>query len=144
MTEESNAGKRRGRRTGHPDTRGAILAAAHLLFTTRGFDNTSIRAVANEAGVDPALVHHYFDDKVGLLLTTAEITLDPRRLIDRAASGDPRTIGWRLLTMVLTAWESPLGATLVQVARDQPALFHAFTRMISTNLREAWGPALFG
>lgn len=137
MTGTAATSARRGRRAGHPDTRGSILSAAHLLFTSQGFDETSIRAVAREAGVDPALVHHYYGDKVGLLLATAEITLDPRRLIDRVTSGEPRAWGWRLVSTALTVWESPLGTTLVRVVRDHPALLHAFTSVISTNVAEA-------
>lgn len=136
MTEPAGALARRGRRTGHPDTRGAILSAAHLLFTSHGFEATSIRAIARQAHVDPALVHHYFGDKIELLLATIEITLDPRRIIHRVARSDPRTLGPRLVATVLTAWESPLGGTLVQVMRNQPALFHAFTAMISANFYE--------
>ncbi|HKQ01335.1 MAG TPA: helix-turn-helix domain-containing protein, partial [Actinomycetes bacterium] len=51
---------RSGRRPGRPDTRRAILAAARELFADKGFDHTSIRTIATAAGVDPALVHHYF------------------------------------------------------------------------------------
>lgn len=137
MTGPSKTKARRGRRTGRPDTRGAILSAAHLLFTSHGFEATSIRAVARQAGVDPALVHHYFGDKVELLLGTVEITLDPRRLIHLAVSEEPRALGRRLVSTVLTVWESPLGATLVAVVRDQPALFHAFADVIAATVTEA-------
>lgn len=132
MSEGADAAPRRGRRAGNPDTRGTILSAAHTVFTARGFDRTSIRAVAREAGVDPALVHHYFDDKASLLLATAAITIDPRRLVRQTLAGDRRTLGPRLVATILGVWESPLGTTLVQVLRRQPALFRAFTRVVST------------
>ena len=54
--------------SGRPDTRAEILASARTLFATRGFGSTSIRAVAAEAGVDPALVHHYFGSKDDLFV----------------------------------------------------------------------------
>ena len=57
---------RTGRRSGTPDTRDAILAAARGRFATRGYDATSLREIAAEAGVDPALVVHYFGTKEGL------------------------------------------------------------------------------
>ena len=50
----------RGRRPGAPDTRAEVLAAARTSFAEKGFRGTTIRAVASAAGVDPALVHHYF------------------------------------------------------------------------------------
>ena len=54
----SGVSRVRGRRPGGPDTRGQILDAARKSFADKGFGGTTIRAVAGEAGVDPALVHH--------------------------------------------------------------------------------------
>ena len=54
---------RTGRRPGRQDTKEAILAAARHAFAENGFDGTSIRNIAANAGVDPALVHHYFGPK---------------------------------------------------------------------------------
>jgi AcrR family transcriptional regulator len=54
---------RTGRRPGTPETREQILAVARRRFGSRGYDATSLRAIAAEAGVDPALVIHYFGTK---------------------------------------------------------------------------------
>jgi AcrR family transcriptional regulator len=54
---------RTGRRPGTPDTREAILAVACRRFATRGYDATSLRSIAAEAEVDPALLIHYFGTK---------------------------------------------------------------------------------
>lgn len=59
---------RTGRRPGTPDTRELILAVARRKFATRGYDATSLRAIATEAEVDPALVIHYFGTKDGLFV----------------------------------------------------------------------------
>jgi AcrR family transcriptional regulator len=59
---------RTGRRPGTPDTRDAILAVARRRFATRGYDATSLRGIATEAKVDPALVIHYFGTKEGLFV----------------------------------------------------------------------------
>jgi AcrR family transcriptional regulator len=59
---------RTGRRAGTPDTREAILTVARRRFATRGYDATSLRGIATEAGVDPALVIHYFGTKDGLFV----------------------------------------------------------------------------
>ena len=48
---------RRGRRSGGSDSRELILATARRLFAEHGFDGTSLRQVAREAEVDPAMVH---------------------------------------------------------------------------------------
>ena len=71
---------RTGRRPGNQDTREAILAAARETFAERGFDGASIRAIATSAGVDPALVHHYFGTKDELFLATVEAPMDPAKL----------------------------------------------------------------
>lgn len=56
----------RGRRPGHDDTRGMIREVAIRQFEQQGYDATSLRGIAREAGVDPALIHHYFDTKAQL------------------------------------------------------------------------------
>jgi AcrR family transcriptional regulator len=57
-----------GRRPGTPDTREAILRAARREFATRGYDATSLRLIAAEAEVDPALAIHYFGTKDNLFV----------------------------------------------------------------------------
>jgi AcrR family transcriptional regulator len=74
---------RTGRRPGTPDTREAILAVARRRFATRGYDATSLRAIATEAEVDPALVIHYFGTKEKLFLTVTGL---PAGLPDLFAS----------------------------------------------------------
>jgi AcrR family transcriptional regulator len=59
---------RTGRRSGTPGTRATILAVARRKFATRGYDATSLRSIATEAEVDPALVIHYFGTKEGLFV----------------------------------------------------------------------------
>ena len=67
----------RGRRPlGSPDARQAVLGAARELFAELGFERTTMRAVAARAGVDPALIYHYFGDKDGLLLAALRPPVD--------------------------------------------------------------------
>jgi AcrR family transcriptional regulator len=70
---------RTGRRPGEPGTRDRIADAARRLFAERGFDRTSVRAVAAEAGVDPALVHHYFGTKQRLFIEAVDFPIDAVR-----------------------------------------------------------------
>ncbi|HLN77379.1 MAG TPA: TetR family transcriptional regulator [Nocardioidaceae bacterium] len=97
----------RGRRAGGVDTRGEILAAARTSFAEAGFAETSIRKVAATAGVDPALVHHYFGTKDDLFLAALQFPVDPRAVMAGVAGGDPDTLGVRLLERFLGVWESP-------------------------------------
>ena len=98
-----------GRRPGGPDTRGEILQAARESFADKGFSATSIRAVARQAGVDAALVHHYFDSKEELFIEAMAIPVDPRRIAATIVNGPRTEIGRRIATAFLGVWESPEG-----------------------------------
>ncbi|MEV5962940.1 TetR family transcriptional regulator [Kribbella sp. NPDC051952] len=98
-----------GRRPGGPDTRGEILRASRESFAQKGFSATSMRAVAREAGVDAALVHHYFASKDELFIEAMAIPVDPRQIAARIVDGPQDEIGRRIATIFLGIWESPEG-----------------------------------
>ena len=104
MTERVTS---RGRRPGGPDTRGAILAAARESFAHKGFAGTTIRAVAASAGVDAALVHHYFGSKDDLFLAALEIPVDPRQVVPMVFAEGVDGAGERLLRVFVSVWEDP-------------------------------------
>ena len=81
----------RGRRRGSPDTRASILEAARTLFAENGFSGTSVRAVAGAAGVDPALVHHYFGSKDDLFVASLALVLVPGATALDIADANPTT-----------------------------------------------------
>jgi AcrR family transcriptional regulator len=109
---------RTGRRPGNSDTREAILAAARTAFAERGFDKASIRQIATSAGVDPALVHHYFGAKDQLFLVTMEVPIDPAKLLPEIIAGDLDGLGERLVRMFLSVWDSPVGSTAAALLRS--------------------------
>jgi len=76
----SPARSRTGRRPGAPATRDAILAVARRCFATRGYDATSLRSIANETRVDPALLIHYFGSKEGLFVEAMGFPMRPSAL----------------------------------------------------------------
>jgi AcrR family transcriptional regulator len=96
---------KRGRRPGSPDTRAAILAGARTLFAANGYAGTSVRAVAAAAGVDAALVHHYFGSKDDLFVAALRVPLDPREVLLPVAQGGVDGAGERLLRTFLTVWD---------------------------------------
>src|SRR3982751_4531747 len=102
---------RPGRPPGNQDTREAILAAARQAFAERGFDKASIRHIATSAGVDPALVHHYFGAKDQLFLAAVEAPADPAKLVPQIAAGGVDGFGERLVRTFLGLWDSPAGTT---------------------------------
>lgn len=97
----------RGRRPGGPDTRGQILEAARESFAQKGFSGTTIRAVAAAAGVDPALVHHYYGSKDDLFLAALQIRVDPRTAVPSVLAEGPEQAGERLATLFLSVWDDP-------------------------------------
>lgn len=96
---------RRGRRPGAPDTRAAILGAARSLFATQGYAGTTVRAVAADAGVDAALVHHYFGTKDDLFIASLELPADPRVLIQPVVEGGPDGAGERVMRLFVSVWD---------------------------------------
>jgi len=99
----------RGRRPGGEDTRAAIIDAARSEFAQRGYDGTSLRGVAREAGVDPKLVHHYFDGKTELFAEVMAFPANPAALVERIAAAPPSELGETLARAFLTAWDAPEG-----------------------------------
>ena len=86
-----------GRRPGNQDTRGQIITAARQAFAAKGFAGASMRAIATDAGVDAALIHHYFDSKQQLFLATVALPLELPRIVEEVAAGDRNDLGERLV-----------------------------------------------
>jgi AcrR family transcriptional regulator len=116
---------RPGRRPGGGDTRAQILAAARQLFAERGYAGASIRAIAAEAAVDPALVHHYFGTKDRLFTAVVQPPVDVEEFFPRILAGDVDRLGERIVRGFLAAWEGdesgPAFRTLLRSAVEQPA-----------------------
>ncbi len=103
----SRRSPRTGRRPGSSDARARILAAAREGFGERGFDGTTIRGIASRAGVDPALVHHYFGSKQRLFVAAMEFPVDFAAAIPRLLAGPRESLGERLVSYLLDVWEAP-------------------------------------
>lgn len=93
----------RGRRPGGADTRAEIVEAARIAFAEDGYAKTSIRSIARQAKVDPALVHHYFADKAALFAETMELPADPKVIAAEVTTGP--FSGERLVERFLSQWE---------------------------------------
>ena len=96
----------RGRRpVGGTNTRQEILTAAGELFAERGFERTTMRAVAARADVDPALIHHYFGNKNGLLAAALALPVDPAAVL-AGLDEDPEHAGEAVVRRVIGVWEA--------------------------------------
>jgi len=115
----SNANRRRpGRPSGSSNTRELILANARDLFARNGIGNTSIRTVAAAAGVDSALVHHYFGTKEKLFAAAVHIPIDPMDVIRPLRNVPVEELGHKLPSMLLPLWDSDIGAGFIAALRS--------------------------
>ncbi|WP_073879788.1 TetR/AcrR family transcriptional regulator [Mycobacterium paraffinicum] len=110
--------RRRGRPAGSSDSRERILASARELFARNGIRDTSIRAVAAAAGVDSALVHHYFGTKEKLFAAAVHIPIDPMQVIGRLREVPVEELGHTLPSMLLPLWDSEVGTAFVAALRS--------------------------
>ncbi|KAB7760753.1 TetR family transcriptional regulator [Mycolicibacterium mucogenicum] len=92
---------RGGRRPGPSGTREAIEETARKLFAELGYERTSLRQIALQAGVDPALVSHFYGKKRDLFLAVVELPVEPATVIGRVLDGDKDSAGLRLATFIL-------------------------------------------
>lgn len=106
MTEQKPT-RRRGRPRGVSDSRARIIAAAVDDFGEKGYDGATIRSIAARAGVDSALVHHYFGTKADLFAEAVGIPLRPDVDVPGILAGPRDEIGERLIRYVLEAFEQP-------------------------------------
>ena len=98
----STDSRRPGRRPGTADTRGEILTAARRVFAEKGFDKATVRGIAREANVDPALVHHYFDTKEGMFAAAMRLPVSPDQIVPLLVEGPREEIGERLVRLILS------------------------------------------
>jgi AcrR family transcriptional regulator len=100
-----------------------ILRAAQAAFAAHGYAATSLRSVARDAGVDPALVTYYFKSKSGLLDAALVPPPDWAEAISAAAASPIRTRGAALVRTMVSAWEQPetaefLRSTILAAAHE--------------------------
>jgi AcrR family transcriptional regulator len=100
---------RSGRRPGESGARERIAASARDAFGERGFDGATIRGIATRAGVDPALVHHYFGTKQRLFLSVMSLPFDAAALKTRLLAPGLAGVGDRLVRFFLSVWDEQPG-----------------------------------
>jgi AcrR family transcriptional regulator len=99
--------RRSGRRPGDSGTRDAIHAAAARQFAELGYDRTSLRSIAREAGVDQKLVAYFFGTKQQLFVEVVRLPFDPAVVVPIVFGGDPERGGERIAEFVLGILDDP-------------------------------------
>ncbi|KHL15223.1 AcrR family transcriptional regulator [Mumia flava] len=114
-------------------TKQAILDAARTRFTTEGYRRATVRAVAADAGIDPAMVMRYFGSKQQLFAAAADLDL---RLPELSRVARSRR-GHQLVTHFVARWEDPDDDTLLMLLRaaiDDEQMAETMHRMFAEQL----------
>jgi AcrR family transcriptional regulator len=126
-----------GRRPGVDSTREAVLEAARKSFASKGFQATTVRAVAADAGVSPSMIHHFFATKDALFLAAIRMPIDPDVIVARVLDGPRKQLPERLVRTFVTTWHAPAtGPALRSVVRaavadqEQAAGLRAFAEHV--------------
>lgn len=118
------APRRRGRRSGGADTKAALLAAARAVFAEQGYQGATVRTIAARAGVDAAMVNHWFGGKQGLFAAIIELPFEPTELLDKVLDGPVEDMADRLIRQFVTLWDTHEGrfaALMLSVASQDMA-----------------------
>ena len=141
MSGTGGTTRRRGRppRTESAGTRDRILTTAREEFSEHGYEKTSVRGIAKAAGVDPALVHHYFGTKEQVFEAAIEIAFAPAlEAPDVIADGPLDAVGERLARFIIGIWENPTTRkpvlAIVRSAVNNDTAAAVFRRLISAQL----------
>ncbi|MDX8034468.1 TetR family transcriptional regulator [Lentzea sp. BCCO 10_0856] len=111
--------KRRGRRAAGEDTRAALVAAAREVFVEKGYDGATVRAIAARAGVDAAMVNHWFGGKEGLFAQSVlQLPFDPAEILKRLMDGPVEQAGERIIRTFITVWDATGGGTFAALIRS--------------------------
>jgi AcrR family transcriptional regulator len=129
----------RGRPAGPSTTRDDILRVARRRFLAEGYQRVTLRSIAAEAGVDVALLSHYFGSKSGLFGATMQLAANPAARLDTAMQGgDITTVPVRVLRMLITTWDDPvIGAGLramAEVATREPEVNRGLREMVEREI----------
>src|SRR3954462_8554421 len=102
---------RAGRRPGQTETREKILDAARHRFAELGYDGATVRGIAADAGVNAALLHHFFGGKQELFGVAMHLPVNPASLVASILAGPRASLGERLVRAFLAVWAAPEGRT---------------------------------
>jgi AcrR family transcriptional regulator len=133
-----NKPRGRGRPVGRTRTREQILDVARRRFLAEGYQRVTMRAVAEEAGVDAALISYHFGSKKGLFGATMALSANPAEVLARELAGPLNSLPERLVRAVVAAWDDRVSGgslrTLAEAALREPEMARLFKEMIEREM----------
>ncbi|HEY4096906.1 MAG TPA: TetR family transcriptional regulator [Baekduia sp.] len=137
--------RKTGRRPGDSGSKDAITAAARRRFGAQGYDATTIRAVAEEAGVDPSLVLYFFGSKEKLFAACVQWPFDPALELPAVVAAGAAGAGPRLVALFLATWDAEDGrnpiVALLRAAMSQETAERQLRTFLETQIL---GPLVAG
>jgi AcrR family transcriptional regulator len=119
VTEKTQGSRRRGRRPGGTDTREALVNAAREVFIEQGYNGATVRAIATRAGVDAAMVNHWFGGKEGLFgEAVLKLPFNPQDIINVLLAAEPDDIGRTIVRTFLGTWDKTGGGVFTALMRS--------------------------
>jgi AcrR family transcriptional regulator len=116
------------------------LAAAESAFAQDGYAAASLRGIAQLAGVDPALVHHYFDGKAGLFVEVMGLPRDFAEIRDEVTRS-PGSKGTALVEHFLVYWDGDRAVgrassfrSLVQAVSSSPQAAESLNQFLADRI----------
>lgn len=140
MTSSKNGtpAKRRGRRPAGEDTRTALLQAARAVFAESGYDGATVRVIAARAGVDAAMVNHWFGGKDGLFAQAVlRVPFDVRDVLDEVTADGPEHLGRNIVRAFVTRWDGVGGevfAALVSSVTTRDEALHVLRETLVSKI----------
>lgn len=136
-----------GRRPGNPDTHSEILSAAREVFGEVGYNRATIRAISQRAGIDPALIYHYFENKAKLYTASISLPFASAEAVYEVFSHDNHDAGRRLAALFFTVWEqeesrSSLLGILRSAMGGEDQAVTAFREYMVETLKERIAPQI--
>ncbi|MFC4004682.1 TetR/AcrR family transcriptional regulator [Prauserella oleivorans] len=131
---ENTPQKRRGRRPAGEDTKAALLEAARAVFAENGYEGATVRAIAARAGVDAAMVNHWFGGKEGLFAKAVlHVPFDIDEVIETVTARGPEHLGESIVRTFLTRWDgagSDTFAALIRSVTTKPEAMHTLKTVL--------------
>jgi AcrR family transcriptional regulator len=112
-------------------TRADIVSAARRRFGAEGYERTTLRAVAADVGVDPALVIRYFGTKQDLFAAAADFTIE----LPDLSGTDPDDVAGMLLRRFFAVWEEDeTFVALLRAAMTSPIAADTLREVFATQV----------
>jgi AcrR family transcriptional regulator len=128
-------------------SRETVLAAAKKRFASEGYERTTLRSIADDAHVDPAMVLYLFGSKLELFRESLRLIVDPQRLVTALSDGEG-DVGTRMVRVYLEIWESPETGpsmvTMLQSATSNSDAHEAFRTFMQNYVLTAVSGVLGG